>query len=154
VESDRLQGYARALAEAGVAYDPAWVVQGESTVFGGHELMHAILARPGPRPTAVFCISDLGAIGALRALYEAGLHVPEDMAVVGFDGILLGQFTTPALTTMNQAREEMGRLAADMLFSLLEGHQPPSSERVLLAELLVRESCGAVPRVKGSRMGM
>jgi LacI family repressor for deo operon, udp, cdd, tsx, nupC, and nupG len=74
--------------------------------------------------------------------------VPEDMAVVGFDGILLGQFTTPALTTMNQPREAMGRFAADMLFNLLEGHPLPPSEQVLAAELLVRESCGAMARIK------
>ena len=110
--------------------------------------MHELLARPGPRPTAVFCISDLRAIGALRALYEAGIRAPEDMAVVGFDGILLGQFTTPALTTMNQPREAMGQLAAEMLFNLLDGHQQLPSEQVLAAELLVRESCGAVARVK------
>ena len=148
VESDRLRGYVRALAEAGVAYDPAWLLQGEPTVPGGYALMHELLARPGPRPTAVFCISDLRAIGALRALYEAGIQVPEDMAIVGFDGILLGQFTTPALTTMDQPREEMGRLAAEMLFHLLEGQQPLPSERVRSAELLVRESCGAVARIK------
>jgi len=150
VESDRFQGYMRALTAAGVAYDPAWMLQGEPTVSGGYALMHELLVRPGLRPTAVFCISDLRAIGALRALYEAGIRVPEDMAVVGFDGILLGQFTTPALTTMNQPREEMGRLAANMLFDLLEGNQLLSSERVLSAELLVRESCGAMSRVKST----
>jgi DNA-binding LacI/PurR family transcriptional regulator len=148
VESDRFQGYLRALRAAGITYDPAWLLEGEPTVSGGYALLHELLARPGPQPTAVFCISDLRAIGALRALYEAGIRVPEDMAVVGFDGILLGQFTTPALTTMNQPREEMGRLAADMLFHLLEGQPPLPSERVLAAELLVRESCGAVPRNK------
>ena len=148
VESDRLRGYVRALTQAGGAYNPAWVLQGEPTISGGYALMQELLARPGPRPTAVFCISDLRAIGALRALYEAGIRAPEDMAVVGFDGILLGQFTTPALTTMNQPREEMGRLAADMLFTLLEGRQPLPSEQVLSAELLVRESCGAVAQIK------
>lgn len=85
VEADRFQGYLRALTAAGVTYDPAWMFQGEPTVAGGYALMHELLARPGSRPTAVFCISDLGAIGALRALYEAGIRVPEDMAVVGFD---------------------------------------------------------------------
>ena len=147
VEADRLRGYARALASAGVAYDPELVLQGEPTVFGGYALMQEVLARPGPRPTAVFCISDLRAIGALRALYEAGIRVPQEIALAGFDGILLGQFTTPALTTINQPREEMGRLAADMLFTLLEGHQPRPSEQVLAAELLVRESCGAAARI-------
>lgn len=149
VEADRFQGYLRALTAAGVAYDPAWLLQGEPTVSGGYELMHELLARPGPQPTAVFCISDLRAIGALRAVYEVGIRVPEDMAVVGFDGILLGQFTTPALTTMNQPREEMGRLAAERLFNLLEGQQQPS-EQVLSAELLVRESCGASAHIKSN----
>jgi DNA-binding LacI/PurR family transcriptional regulator len=148
VEADRLRGYTRALAEAGVSYDPAWVFQGEPTIQGGYALMQAILARPSPHPTAIFCISDMRAIGVLRALYEAGIRVPEDIAVVGFDGILLGQFTTPALTTVNQPREEMGRLAADMLFNMLEGHQQQPSEQVLSAELLVRESCGAAARIK------
>jgi LacI family transcriptional regulator len=148
VESDRFRGYLRALTKAGVAFDPAWVLQGEPTIPGGYALTHELLAQPGPRPTAIFCIGDLMAIGALRALYEAGIRVPEDMAVVGFDGILLGQFTTPALTTMNQPRAEMGRLAANRLLDLLDGYQPTSSEQVLSAELLVRESCGAVARVK------
>jgi DNA-binding LacI/PurR family transcriptional regulator len=147
VEADRFQGYVRALTEAGLAYDPAWLVQGETTVAGGHAQMRELLARPGPRPTAAFCISDLTAIGALRTLYEAGIRVPEQMAVVGFDGILLGQFTTPALTTMNQPREEMGRRAAEMLFRLLEGQQPLPSEQLLSAELLVRESCGAATHI-------
>jgi DNA-binding LacI/PurR family transcriptional regulator len=69
------------------------------------------------------------------------------MAVVGFDGILLGQFTTPALTTMNQPREEMGRLAAEMLFRLLEGQPPLPSEQLLAAELLIRESCGVAAQI-------
>jgi DNA-binding LacI/PurR family transcriptional regulator len=147
VEADRFQGYQRALADAGVAYNPAWRLQGEPTLSGGYALMRQLLALPDRRPTAVFCVSDLAAIGALRALFEAGIRVPGEMAIVGFDGILLGQFTTPALTTMNQPREEMGRLAADMLLELLEGGQPPG-EQVLAAELLVRESCGAAGATK------
>ena len=112
-------------------------------------MIQELFARPGPRPTALFCISDLMAIGALRAFYEVGVRVPDDMAVVGFDGILLGQFTTPSLTTMNQPREEMGRLAAEKLFALLDGHQQMPSEHVLSAELLIRESCGAAVRGTG-----
>lgn len=143
VESDRFQGYLHALTEAGVAFDPTWVLQGETTLQGGHALTHELLAGPGPRPTAVFCVSDLMAIGALRALYEAGIRVPDEMAVVGFDGITLGQFMTPALTTIDQPRMEMGRLAADRLFTLLDGQVPLPTEQVLPAALLVRESCGA-----------
>lgn len=143
VESDRFHGYLRALAAAGVAFEPGWVAQGEATLAGGHALIRELLARPGPRPTALFCVNDLMAIGALRALAEAGIRVPADMAVVGFDGVELGRFVTPALTTVNQPREMMGRLACEMLFGMLDGHAPAPGERVLPAELLVRESCGA-----------
>jgi DNA-binding LacI/PurR family transcriptional regulator len=150
VASDRFQGYLRALTQAGVAFNPAWVVQGDPTVPGGYAMIHELLARPGPRPTAIFCTCDLMAIGALRALYEVGVRVPDDIAIVGFDGILLGQFTTPALTTMDQPRVEMGRLAAEMLFNLLDGNQHLPSEHVLAVQLLVRESCGAAVRVTGA----
>lgn len=143
VEADRFQGYQRALAAAGVVLDPAWVISGPPTLTGGAALIHALLARPGQRPTAVFCISDLLAIGALRGLYEARVRVPEDMAVVGFDGIVFGQFTTPALTSMEQPRQEMGRRAAEVLLAQLDGGEVVPGEQVLPATLLIRESCGA-----------
>jgi DNA-binding LacI/PurR family transcriptional regulator len=143
VESDRFQGYLRALEDADVALEERWIVQGETTLEGGYAQIRELLDRPGARPTAVFCISDLMAIGALRALYEAGLRVPGDVAVVGFDGILLGQFTTPSLTTIDQPRTDMGQRAADMLFTLLDGQQPTPGAQVLPVQLLIRESCGA-----------
>jgi LacI family repressor for deo operon, udp, cdd, tsx, nupC, and nupG len=146
VEADRLRGYQDALAAAGVEYDPALVLQGDSTIPGGYALTRELLARPGPRPTALFCISDLRAIGALRALYEAGVRVPEQIAVAGFDGIQLGQFTTPALTTIDQPRDEMGRRAAELLLGQLDGSAAPPGEQVLAAKLLVRESCGAASK--------
>ncbi len=144
VEGDRFHGYVRALREAAVVFEPAWLGQNEGTLEGGSALIKELLARPGPRPTAVFCVSDLMAVGTLRGLFEAGVGVPNEMAVVGFDGIALGQFTTPALTTMEQPRVEMGRVAADMLFTLLNGVHPVPDEQVLPAKLLIRESCGAL----------
>jgi LacI family transcriptional regulator len=117
-------------------------VQGEASIPGGYAMLRELLGRPGPRPSAIFCTCDLMAIGALRALYEAQINVPSEVAIVGFDGIILGQFTTPALTTIDQPREEMGRLAAELLFTMLDS-QPPAHDYVLTATLLVRESCGA-----------
>jgi DNA-binding LacI/PurR family transcriptional regulator len=146
VDADRYRGYLRALREANVVADPAWVVQGEATIPGGYAMLRELLGRKGSPPTALFCTCDLMAVGALRALFERRLQVPRDMAMIGFDGVLLGQFTTPSLTTMNQPREEMGQVAAELLFNLLDGQQGAPSEYLLAAELLVRESCGAPAR--------
>jgi LacI family transcriptional regulator len=143
VDADRYAGYLRALREAGARADPAWVVQGEPTLAGGHGMLVELLGRPGPRPTALFCTCDLMAVGALRALYQAKLAAPQGMAVVGFDGVALGQFTIPALTTMSQPREAMGQLASELIFKLLDGEQQTPPEYVLAATLLLRESTGA-----------
>lgn len=140
---DRYRGYRRALNEASIAFDPAWVVTGSPSYMGGYEMVREILARVAPRPTAIFCFNDLIAIGALRALYEAGIRVPAEMAVVGFDGIEATAFTTPALTTVEHSREDLGRLAVETLIGLLDGRAPDMVDRVLPGRLVVRESCGA-----------
>jgi DNA-binding LacI/PurR family transcriptional regulator len=107
--------------------------------------MARLLEQPGPRPTAVLVYNDLTAIGALRALHEAGIRVPDDMALVGTDGIELGEYTTPALTTVDHPREELGRLAIETICQLLGGARPSETERVLSPKLIVRASCGAHP---------
>ncbi|MER3469524.1 MAG: DNA-binding transcriptional regulator CytR, partial [Thermoflexus sp.] len=77
------------------------------------------------RPTAVFCYNDMTAIGALKAARAAGLRVPEDLSVVGFDDILFAAYTEPPLTTVAQPKYEMGRTAMGLLLRLLEGEQAP-----------------------------
>ncbi len=140
---DRYRGYRRALAEAGIAFDPRWVIAGLPTYDGGRAMVRELLTHAAPRPTAIFCFNDLIAIGALRALYEAGVRVPQEMAVVGFDGIALTAFTTPALTTVAHSRDDLGRLAVETLIGLLDGRVPDMPDRVLPGRLVVRESCGA-----------
>jgi DNA-binding LacI/PurR family transcriptional regulator len=141
-QGDRYRGYRRALAEAGSDAQPAWLVRGVDTLGGGYEMMQQLLARPGPRPTAALVYNDLTAVGALRALHDAGLAVPQDMAVIGTDGIELGRYTSPALTTIDHPRVELGRLAVEALCSQIEGGPAPETERVLPVRLIVRESCG------------
>ena len=143
---DRYCGYRQALTEAGIAFDPAWVIAGETTPDGGRAAMHALLAQPAPRPTAAFCFNDLIAIGALRACFERGVRVPEDMALVGFDGIDLTAFTTPAISTVAHSRADLGRMAVETLLAMLTGAGPMEAERVLPCQLIVRESCGATRR--------
>jgi LacI family repressor for deo operon, udp, cdd, tsx, nupC, and nupG len=139
---DRYRGYRRALDEAGVAFDPALILSGHWSSVGGHTMVRELLARPGSRPTALFCFNDLIAIGALRALYEAGVRVPDDIAVVGFDGISPTAFTTPALTTVEHSRDDLGRLAVETLLGLLDGRESATPDLVLPGRLVVRESCG------------
>lgn len=146
-QGDRYRGYYRALADAGIQPEPAWLVRGVDTLAGGHALMQALLSRPGPRPSAALVYNDLTAIGALRALRDAGMRVPQDMAVVGTDGIELGRFSNPSLTTIEHPREQLGQQAVEAVCGLINGAADPTEiERVLPVRLVVRESCGALPK--------
>jgi DNA-binding LacI/PurR family transcriptional regulator len=141
-QGDRYRAYVDALTEAGIELDRRWLVRGPDTSAGGRGAMHDLLG-VRPRPTAVFVYNDLTAIGVLRACAEAGVRVPDEVAVVSFDGIELGGFMTPALTTVENPGVDMGRRAIQTLFDLMAGQPPSEIDRVLPARLLVRESCGA-----------
>jgi DNA-binding LacI/PurR family transcriptional regulator len=145
----RYRGYRQALREAGVKLEPSWVTIGPRGSSGGANLARRFLAAhpdPATRPTAVFATNDLIAIGSLRGFHEAGVRVPDDIAIVGFHGVELGNLTIPSLTTVALGSAELGRLGAETLFALLDGSQPVRSERVLPVGLVVRESCGALKR--------
>jgi DNA-binding LacI/PurR family transcriptional regulator len=142
-QGDRYRGYREALGYRGIAANPAWLVRGDDTLAGGHAMMQELLSRPGPRPTAVLVYNDLTAIGALRALRDAGLRVPEDMAVIGTDGIELGRYTSPSLTTIEHPRVTLGQLAVETVCGLIDGVPAAQTERVLPVDLVIRESCGA-----------
>ena len=141
--TDRLAGYLAALHERGVISDPGLIVEGDFTEAGGNRAMQQLLSR---RLDAVFAASDIMAIGALRALREAGLRVPEDVAVVGFDDLPQSARTEPPLTSVRQPIYRLGTTAVDSLLDLFE--YPDSSPRriVLPTELVVRASCGSALR--------
>jgi DNA-binding LacI/PurR family transcriptional regulator len=145
---ERYRGYLRALDEAGLVADPQAVVQGAGLMAGGRASALELLARfpdPKTRPSAVFVYNDLVAIGVLRGLYEAGVRVPNDMAIVGFHGLELGEYTTPSLTSVEHKRAQLGEMGANLLLELIAGKTTADAagEQVLPVELLVRESCGA-----------
>lgn len=148
--ADRFRGYTRAYRAAGLRYEPSWIFQGPSpTLEVGRMLTRALLNGPSPRPTAVIAANDQLAIGALRAAYELGARVPDDLAILGFGGIELGRYTNPALSTVDNPRALMGQLATETLLGLLDGIMPDEIERILPVQLLVRESCGAAARGGG-----
>lgn len=135
--NDRLAGYRQALAENGLAFDENLVAEGAFTEASGYTAMQALLPL---RPAAVFAASDMMAAGALRAIREAGLRVPEDMALVGYDDVPIASQIDPPLTTIRQPIHEMGKLAVDLLIDIL--HRPQQSKRhlVLQPELIIRQS--------------
>lgn len=137
----RLEGYRQALETAGIPYDEELVRYGNFDEESGRQAMEALLSL-GERPTAVFIASDMVAIGALRALREHGLRVPEDMAIVGFDDIATARYLTPALTTVHVPAFGLGWSAAELLIRIIEGDLPNETQVRLETQLVIRESCG------------
>ncbi|MDG4809635.1 LacI family DNA-binding transcriptional regulator [Micromonospora sp. WMMD1120] len=141
----RVRGYREALAAAGLPYRPGLVAHTDA--FGrhdGHRATRALLALAEP-PDAVFCYNDLVAIGALRALAEAGRRVPEEVAVVGIDDIQEGRFSTPTLTTIAPDKREIARLAVRRLAARIEGAEVTAPLSVQTPFRLVRRESTGVP---------
>jgi LacI family transcriptional regulator len=136
----RVSGYRAALAAHRLPPDEALVRDGDFSAYGGHHAMQSFLDEPHP-PTAVFAANDVMAMGALVALREAGLRVPEDVAVVGFDDVPVAGLITPRLTTVAQFQENLGVRAAEMLLERLDGTAPEHGRSEEMPyELIVRES--------------
>ncbi len=137
---DRLNGYLLALRGRGIAPDPLLIAKGDFTEPGGYAAMSSLLPHS---PDAVFAASDVMALGALRALREAGRRVPQDVAVVGFDDIPFAARSEPALTTVRQPVQRLGAVAAETLINLIREPEPRTQRIILPTELIIRESCGS-----------
>jgi DNA-binding LacI/PurR family transcriptional regulator len=146
-------GYRRALSEAGVAPPTGFILETSLSLQGGYDAAEALLKLP-VRPTAIFTNDDL-AIGALRAIHQHGLRVPDDIALVGFDDIEYAAHTTPPLTTVAVPKEEMGRLAVRQAIAQMEqGDQHVFSTTVVAHTLVIRSSCGTgLPAPPSHRSG-
>jgi LacI family transcriptional regulator len=144
--SERLAGYREALAAAGIAEDPSLVVEGAFDAPSGHRAMNEILARS--TPDAVFVASDVVAIGAIAGLRQAGLAVPGDVSVVGFDAIPLAAYLDPPLTTISLPAHDLGLAAGRAVLDRITG-RPVASRTLLPTELIVRAS--TAPRREGAR---
>jgi len=139
--SDRLEGYRRALREAGLESDPSLEADGSFDQSVARQAMAELLERR-PDVDGVFAASDLMAAGALQALRRAGRHVPQDVAVVGYDDSAIAESTEPPLSSVRQPIEEMGREMARLLLSQVASRGRVPSRSVLATELVVRESSG------------
>jgi DNA-binding LacI/PurR family transcriptional regulator len=147
-DTDRFSGYRQVIDEADIGFAPELVVHGDGGPEAGMRATARLLALPAP-PTAVFCFNDMQALGALRAAREKGLSVPGGLSVIGLDDLYLTSYTDPPLTTVQQPKAEMGRLAAQILLELLAGKNP-ESRLTLAGKLVVRESTAA-PRAATKR---
>lgn len=144
----RLEGYCDALKAHGIEVDMKLICQTEDALShfsmeNGYLSTKKLLER-GEKFTALYAVSDALAIGARRALYEAGLRVPEDVSLAGYDGIDMAGYSVPSLTTMRQPVEEMAKDTTRLLFDIIAKkakHQHTTYE----AELLIRESTARIP---------
>jgi LacI family transcriptional regulator len=137
--SDRLRGYRAAVQAAGLAYRDEYVAYGDFYVESGRAGAARLLSLPEP-PTAIFAAADMMAIGAVRAVTELGLRVPQDVSVVGFDDIQLAPHLNPPLTTLRQDKLGLGVAAGEALIARINGDDARSSLRTLPVELVVRGS--------------
>ncbi|MYR62254.1 substrate-binding domain-containing protein [Streptomyces sp. SID625] len=135
----RLDGYRTALADAGLSADEELIAGGDFTEEGGRAAMRELLRRR-PALDALFAASDVMASGAVLELRAAGLRVPHDVAVVGFDDSIVARHIDPPLTSVRQPLEEMGRTMADLLLSEIAQRGTGHRAVVLPTELVVRES--------------
>lgn len=137
--AERIIGYRRALEEAGLSYDENLILRGDYHAQSGMDITNSILAM-NPRPTAIFALNDLMALGALRAAAESGRSIPKDLAVVGYDDLEIAHFSNPPLTTIAQPKKEIGVHAVRLLVDRMSQKNRPTSRLVLPPELIVRRS--------------
>jgi LacI family transcriptional regulator len=140
---ERERGFRAALAQSGMSCPESWIVPGEFTEASGFRATQELLSGPN-RPTALFAANDSMAVGALSAVREAGLRVPEDVAVVGFDDVPIAEFVNPPLTTVRVSIAILGATAAERLFTAMRAQNKlERKHETLPTELVIRRSCGA-----------
>lgn len=137
---DRVEGYKKVLEDHGIEYDPDLVRSQPPSYLLGKESMRAFLKLASP-PTAVLSVNDYLAIGAMRAITEAGLRVPDDISVCGFDDIDIAAYFNPPLTSIKTPCYEMGRMAANIMIDAIESRTSPNVQYLLDTELIVRGTC-------------
>jgi LacI family transcriptional regulator len=139
----RLQGYKNGLQQAGIPLDPALIQVGDYSMETGFICAQKLLNLP-ESPTAIFAANDQSAFGAIKAAKEAGLHVPKDLSVVGFDNLPEAAYTHPELTTVDQFIDKMGYVATKKLIDLIQGKLSDNNVHKILTQLVVRNSCRTI----------
>ena len=142
---DRLRGYTAALADSGIPFEKALIYQGDFRYQSGYDAIPVLLPK---KPTAVLCLNDMMAYGAMNALTNQGIRVPEDVSVMGFDDIFFSQITSVPLTVIRQPAYDMGKKAGHVLLSALSVHAE-SQQIVFEPTIRVRKSTKAINNGNG-----
>lgn len=138
---ERTTGFLKAMSEFGLTVKEDWIIYGDFTEESGYKVMGELLSKKNSLPSAIFIASDNMAFGAMTAIEEYGLSIPEDIAIIGCDDIEISRYINQPLTTMRQDKQRIGRLAAHMLKDLDEGVMNSSSV-MIDSELIIRSTCG------------
>lgn len=142
---DRERGYRRSMSKAGIPVQDGWVTEGKLTIKGAIRATKSLLEHP-VRPTAIFCANDEMAMGCMHKIRSAGLGVPEDISVAGFDDIRYAEITHPPLTTVHQPAEEIGeRVLRRLLQEIEEGRSNNTEHEIVPHRLVIRESVAPPP---------
>ena len=142
---DRVHGYLRALQEANVPFQDEFLAHSDFTSQGGFTAFQQLLALK-KRPSAIFVSNDLMAIGGLCAAQQAGVQIPTELSVVGYDDIALASFSTPRLTTIAQPKYEIGVLTAQVMVARIKNAELPLRREMLQTQLVIRQSTAALGR--------
>lgn len=146
LSSLRFVGYREMLEKAGIPFDPDLVIESKAGQVAGYNAMQKLLALPNP-PTAVFTHNDVLAVGAMRAIHDAGLTVPYDISVVGYDDTISSSYLNPPLTTVKFPVAEMGRRAGQIILELVQKEGSLPAQTVMLpVKLIVRASTAPPPK--------
>jgi LacI family transcriptional regulator len=141
---DRYLGFQDALREAGIEKRKEWVKVGDFTEESGYHAMEELLSAP-ELPTAVFAGNDMIAYGAVKAVKDAGLRIPEDISIGGFDDDFLSRYLNPPLTTMSLPAASLGAEAARLIVDAIKGSEIQERQIILSPHLSIRESCRPLP---------
>ncbi|NWL89941.1 MULTISPECIES: LacI family DNA-binding transcriptional regulator [unclassified Paenibacillus] len=144
VGKQRFEGYRLALQELDLPYDPKYISIGDFSKESGYAAMQEFL-KLSNRPTSVICCSDMIALGVMEAAAEAGLSVPDDLSVIGFDGIEMSRHTQPALTTVQQDFLTLGEQAIRSLNEMIHSPNLPPPSIIVPTSLVIRDSCAVCP---------
>jgi LacI family transcriptional regulator len=140
---DRLEGYRKAIREQGWDVDEGLIAEGDFTEKSGYSAMQHLLPL---KPDAVFVASDTMAFGAIRAVQEAGLHIPNDISFIGFDDLPIASQSDVKLTTIRQPIVQFGARAVETLIDLIDNGTKPTRRIIMDTELVIRDSCGALKK--------